>query len=183
MLIPYCVFGSDTPGGNFALTADSVVLDVAPRAPGRTFLQLPPLEFRFRVRLACADGGEPASFALNVADSRIALNGVQLAAQASSSSHELRLKIPAEQLAPIALAEFCVAATQNDDSEFDANVGFSDDRNEELLVPAALAAQASLLCVSGDAQTMTYISAPLDLRLVCSDVPDGPRKADPILPQ
>lgn len=157
---------------SFVLTADAAVLEVTPRGAGRRFLELPPLEYLFRLRADCADTGEPTAFSLNVADSRITLDRSELAADGPSL--ELRLTVPSEQLAPVALSTFCVApapgAESDDVGETAAGAG------RELLIRDVLAAQASLLCANGDRGRMTYAAEPLDLRLVC-DRPDTETEA------
>lgn len=155
---------ADEAAAPFELTAEAAVLDVAPRPPGRTLLQLPPLEYVFRLRTACTDGREPAAFSLNVADSRVTLGGAELAAGASP--RELRLTIPADQLAPLALTAFCIAPVA-DGNGAPAHGGRA--AATELLVSDVLAAQASLLCETGNDRNMSYLSKPLDLRLVCDE--------------
>lgn len=167
-------FADDT-AAPFELTAEAAVLDVAPRPPGRTPLELPPLEYVFRLRTACADGREPAAFSLNVADSRVTLGRAELVA--GEPQRELRLTIPADQLAPVSLTAFCVAPA------VDENAAPADDGTAvatELLVQDVLAAQASLLCETENDGKMSYLSTPLDLRLVCNapDVEETGTAAD-----
>lgn len=159
---------ADDAAAPFELTAEAAVLDVAPRPPGRTLLELPPLEYVFRLRTACTDGREPAAFSLNVADSRVTLDGAELAAGAPP--RELRLTIPADQLAPLALTAFCVApAADGNGAPAHGDGGDGGAAATELLVSDVLAAQASLLCETENDRKMSYLSKPLDLRLVCDE--------------
>lgn len=162
----------DTGRGRFSLTAEAAVLYITPREAGRNFLTLPALEFRFRLLPRCADGGQAMSFSLNVADSRISLQAAQLAGGDADPARDLLLTVPPEQLAPVALREFCIAAPpQNTGAE---EAPLAPPAAEEVLIPSVLAAQASLLCRSDDTQSMTYVSKPLDLRLVCGPEPAAP---------
>ena len=141
-----------------AVAAEPAALDIPPRNPGRQWLTLPSLEFRFHVSAECAAGGAPVALSLAVADSRVSLTE---AALADTANRELPLTIPAEQLPPVALERFCVAD--------DALATIPTDAGHELLVSAALSAHASLLCRSAShGDTMTYVTSPLGLRLVCA---------------
>ncbi len=112
----------------------------------------------------------PASFALNVADTRITLDAAELDGQAAAAGQQLKLEIPANQLAPVAINAFCelppAVPEPGDDAEHQADI-----RDSELTVPAALSAHASLLCASESQRAMTYTASSLDLLLVCR-VPD-----------
>jgi hypothetical protein len=154
---------------SLALSADAPVLEVAPRAAGRSFLELPSLEYLFRLHATCAENWRPAVFSLSVADSRITLNNPQLADSSATSPQEVRLLIPAKQLAPVAIAAFCVTAAPSVDASIpDASNEPGPGRGQEMTIESALSAHASLLCTSDSGQAITYVSAPLDIHLVCS---------------
>lgn len=156
---------------HLSLTADIPVVEVAPRQPGRSFVQLPTLQYNFQLEARCADDTSPASFALNVADTRITLGATELDAQSAATGQQLKLDIPANQLAPIAINAFCelppTVQGPDDDADHHADIHASEHP-----VPAALSAHASLLCVSESRRAMTYATSSLDLLLVCR-VPDS----------
>lgn len=168
---PRNVLAESANGHHLSLTADIPVVEVAPRQSGRSFVQLPTLQYNFELEARCAGDTAPASFALNVADTRITLDAAELDGQAAATGRQLKLEIPANQLAPIAINAFCelppAVPGPGDDADHLPNI-----RDSELPVPAALSAHASLLCVSESRRAMTYAASSLDLLLVCRE-PDN----------
>lgn len=130
---------------------------VSPRAPERNSLPLPTLEYVFALNATCAEPFGPSSISLAVADTRRSLSGDELDGNASA---EITLIVPADQLAPVPVAEFCVEVPAEDSS--------APAEGERLTLPATLSAHASLLCVSGSEQEIIYTSAPLDVTLICN---------------
>lgn len=169
ILVAEVTRAADTSREHFALSAETAVLYITPRDAGATFLTLPALEFRFRLLPRCSDGGRAMSFSLNVADSRISLQEAQLADAGANPFRDLRLTVPPEQLAPVAVREFCMARPAEDDGTEAVDESPHAPLAEEMLIPSVLAAQASLLCRRDDMQSMSYVSRSLDLRLVCRD--------------
>lgn len=147
--------------------AAAAAVDVSPRGGLRTPIVLPALEFVFSVNAACANSFEPESVTLTVADSRSYLGADQLLAP---DMPELRLTVPANQIAPLIVTDFCVVAGAEE-------TVLTDRRavpNESLTVPATLSANTSLLCVSEGKQEILYTTTPLDVMLTCaSDDPPG----------
>jgi hypothetical protein len=156
-------------GGALADTAQDVavrpqtpVVDVAPRRPGRQFLDLPALEYTFEVEARCDDEWTPESLSLNVADSRIAFRAAQLSDNAPQT---IILQVPAKQLAPVAVHDFCLLP---DDATLEETGGPRQAHTRPLLtIRAVLTAQASLLCASEQERRITYVSQPLDVTLTC----------------
>lgn len=146
-----------------SVTANAPTIAVAPRTQGRTFLQLPALEYRFEVRTHCAGNRRAESLSLAVADSRASLGADEIA---SNGPTEMRLTIPARQIAPLAIENFCVLPEERDGDRF-------DDTPVEIRISAALSAQASLLCAGEEDKAMTYVSAALDVSLQCQEPPEG----------
>lgn len=144
-----------------SLSANAVEVAIAPQPAGRTLLQLPALDFVFRMDPQCADDFAPRSLSLNVADSRKSL---PIAALLDGDAYpEVKLTVPAGQLAPIAIQGFCSGAgSESQPGPEDLNA------DSHLTVPAALSAHASLLCASESRQDITYASATLDVKLICS---------------
>ncbi|MGH8167916.1 MAG: hypothetical protein ACREQ1_11795, partial [Woeseiaceae bacterium] len=88
-----------------AVGADRTPVTVAPQAPDRHFFELPSLDIVFRIEASCHKDWQPESLSLNVADSRVTRNASELL---RNSHQQIALRIPAEQLAPIAIRNFCV---------------------------------------------------------------------------
>lgn len=146
---------------------------VLPGATGRRSVGIGPLEFRFQLRYACRAPLAPRSLMLTVADTRqpVAQNAL------AGSSARVAVTLPAEQIAPVVVNDFCGA-----DAAADA----------PLTLAAALAAQVSLRCGSPEAgpgqdraddgdepavpdvEEIVYRSVPLDVVLVCTRAPDPP---------
>ncbi len=95
-----------------------------------------------------------------VADTRRTFNAAQIVAGALD---EVRLLVPADQIAPVVIANFCV--TDGDADQPATSVS-------HLTVHAALSAQASLLCIGDTDRSMKYASANLDVMLVCENPND-----------
>lgn len=142
---------------SLSVVVNSPTVSVAPTNPGQKFMRLPTLEYIFAVRAKCADGRSPKSLSLNVADSRRSLAAEQIV---SNGPTEISLKIPASQIAPLVVEDFCVAASEE-------NGGPASDAQTQVSIPSALSAQASLLCEGESDKTMTYVSRTLDVSLVC----------------
>lgn len=116
---------------------------------GRTLVKLPPLEFRLSISPYCAKGGRPESLSITIADTQRTLRGEDLQ---SEMSIDLSIRVPASQLAPFALREFCVDPAAE---------------GESLMLTAALAAQVSLRCTRAEEQSIVFAAEPLDIRVDC----------------
>ncbi|HEX9852960.1 MAG TPA: hypothetical protein VGA68_08090 [Woeseiaceae bacterium] len=142
-------------------SADAPMAKVSPRSRERSPLQLPDLEYQFRIDAVCKSGLSPASLSLAVADTRRNFNAEQIAAGALN---DVRLLVPAAQIAPVVIQNFCVAEGDDVDSASAAS---------HLTVPSALSAQASLLCLGQADHAMRYASVNLDVLLVCDSVAEA----------
>lgn len=139
------------------------VVEVSPRRAGRQFFELPALEYAFEVRARCDEAWTPASLSLNVADSRVAFGGGELSGNAQ---RKVTLSVPARQLAPVAVHDFCLQ--QADPVAPERGIPAPPANESSLLtIRSALSAQASLLCVSEEERRITYVSQPLDVTLAC----------------
>jgi hypothetical protein len=136
-------------------SAGTPTANVMPRSRERAPLLLPDLEYQFSIDAVCRDDLSPASLSLAVADTRRTFDAEQIVAGALD---DIRLLVPAEQIAPVVIANFCVAEGDADQSITSAT---------SLTVHAALSAQASLLCIGDTGRLMKYASANLDVMLVC----------------
>ena len=135
-------------------------VDISPRSPGRNYVRLPTLEYSFQVTANCAAMFHPQSVSLSIADSRSLISQEQLSGDATEL--QLVLRVPAKQLAPLVVEDFCVTPPK------------LDKPNGITTVRSALSAQAALLCVHDDRQEIVYRSIPLDIILACAPGEDEP---------
>ena len=136
-----------------ALAADTPSVSVGERSSGRNFLELPEVEFSFRIDAQCAADLQPFSLLVSVADTRKTFDANAIVA---GDANEFSLLIPASQIAPVTINDFCAAEAAAERRD-DARVN----------IPAALSAQASLRCSSESGEQTVYASTPLDVELVC----------------
>ncbi len=141
-------------------TASEPQVRISLRSGRRDYLRLPSLEYTFVFTARCSVDFEPHSVSLSIADSRASLSTDRLADLATGA--ELKMTVPAKQLAPLAIENFCV----RNDGETDSEIA---PLNTETPVHAVFSAQASLLCTNEDQQQITYASNPLDIVLICND--------------
>lgn len=145
------------PGLYFVFTeVDRLLIDAEPAVAvismhegGRKLVQLPELEFLLNVAPRCGGGGQPESLSVTIADTRTTLSGEALRA---GDSIDISLRVSADQLAPVALQEFCVDP---------------ESAGESLLLMSALTAQASLRCMREEKQSIVYAAEALDIRADC----------------
>ena len=160
----------DAGSDRLELAAEPPVVTVSATAPGRRFVDLPALEYRFAVQAACTGSRTPRSLSISVADSRVALAGAALDEQAAG---ELVLTVPARQLAPIAVDDFCVAGPAASEvmpaGVERASASASASAAPRLLtVPAVVSAQASLVCGDEAGSHISYVTKPLAVTLSCA---------------
>lgn len=162
---------STEPQGKHSLqvSTTAATVAIAPRKNRRNTLRLPAIDYVFQLSTHCAEPFSAGSVSLTIADSRQSLNAKQL--QDENMSSELRVTVPANQIAPVSVAGFCV-----DQSLWDEDATAAEGRDaHSLTLPAALSVNASLLCIreNGSDQEIVYTSAPLDVTLIC-ERNDGP---------
>ena len=161
-LIPLLLFlsitGKSQSAAESSLTvvADTPVASILPRQARSKFIELPELEYSFAVNVRCMMNRKPTSLALSVADTRKTLGDADISAGAPVA---LTLRIPAAQIGPIAVEDFCYVT--------DEDGAGNDNNKDQLTISAALSANASLRCESESDQKVVYVSQPLDVRLVC----------------
>jgi hypothetical protein len=142
-----------------SVVANAPAVPLVPRDPGRDFVRLPALEFKFEIHTYCADSRLPESLSLNVADTRKSLRADKIV---NDGPTEISLKIPASQIAPLVVEDFCIVQLEENGDRISAVP-------MQITIPAALSAQASLLCASDEDEAMTYVSRTLDVSLVCNE--------------
>jgi len=160
LLLALAAGGTDSVASadQLEVTAATPEVTISTRPAGRNFLQLPVLTYEFVVDLSCSDDRQAASLSLSIADTRIRLSADRLAGREPIT---VGMRVPADQIAPVAVAGFCVDETAEGTAE------------QSLIVPAVLSAQLSLLCASEDASHMTYASRALDVVIHCDPRPDA----------
>ncbi|MDZ7644572.1 MAG: hypothetical protein U5K76_10365 [Woeseiaceae bacterium] len=151
-----------TASGNTAspqldVQVDTPQVAVSPRDAGRTLVQLPDLQYRFRLAPHCGADWTPVTVSLSVADSRLTLDGDALAG--TPEPHSASLHVPASQLAPLPVSGFCERPLPDADGLLTS----ADDATGRLTVRAAMSAHAALLCAADDQQRITTRSHPLTL--------------------
>lgn len=161
-----CAAAADESGiHTFNVNAGTPEVPVKPQAPGRRSLSLPSLDYVFDIEARCPDEWTPESLLLNIADSRISKSGEELKQE---TNQQLDITVPARQLAPLALRDFCVIGTPNEGSAGAGEIALSlrESGDRRLRINAA-SAQASLRCTKDDERKTVYVSQPLDVTLVC----------------
>lgn len=130
-------------------------------------IALPSLTYAMTLTTYCDENWQPASVSISIADSRRSFNAEQLEVAAVL---EVELQVPSNQIAPLPIEQFCI----EDDQEVLQPAIADDDRqpvgthDNKITIPAALSAQASLLCATESEQSITYVTKPLDVTLECS---------------
>ena len=139
------------------LAGNAIVAEVSvanaefwPQASDRQVLEPPDLEYAIELETNCEPGSEPASLSLGVADTRHRFSLTDFAATGIVSS---TFVVPGEQLAPVVTKGYCIA----DNSASQTTI----------LLRAAFTAQISLVCRSGNSDSVHFLSQPLAVRLVC----------------
>jgi hypothetical protein len=169
LLIAFVLAGTAIPEdepGSLTLSAAVPVVPVSPHAPGRFLLALPMLEYTFEVGTRCSGAAKPRSLSINIADSRRLLSAAELDGKAT---HKVQLAVPARQIAPIAIDNFCIYDTGDAISIVEPETAPAAPSAEpgRITVGAALSAHASLLCSADGTEQITYVTRPLDVTLAC----------------
>ena len=148
------------------VSATVPVIDVAAReAPSRSYV-LPALDYTISLSADCARPFDPVSILVTVADSQQRINAQQLAQDAGESS--VALVVPADQLAPVSVPEFCrTNAAGSDSLGLSSNATDPAASTDTLTIAGVLSASLSLRCSDGERQEIVYSSQPLDLTLRC----------------
>ena len=146
----YAMAASGTDGV-LSLQAKATSATLEPRDEPQQLVVLPALETAVIATIACAVGARPVSLTVSISDTYQRFGPEQLA---DSSIFEATFNLPAGQLAPVAVANFCVT---------------HDVTNDQVLeLPGVATAQVSLRCVSEDNSTsMHFGSLPIPVNLYC----------------
>jgi len=141
----------DAEDTELRLTSTTPDVHITQRSNDRKAIVLPDLQYEIRVEAVCAAGFLPESIMLSVADTRKRVAAADLDSRPDAS---ISLRIPAKQIPPLSVAEFCLE---------------SDEGGEQngLTVRGVLSAQVSLLCTADIERKITYASHSLDINLAC----------------
>jgi hypothetical protein len=118
-------------------------------------MRLPSLTYALTLTTRCASDWKPVSVSINVADSTKSFGTDDLQVGETLS---FDLQIPSNQIGPLTLEQFCVRSEQA-------------EADSILTIPSVLSAQASLRCATGSAESIRYVTVPLDVLLECVDSP------------
>lgn len=142
------------------LTTSIPDVEINERVEQRALVQLPSLQYQFDVDRTCDADSKARSVMISVADTRVRVDVESLTGPNNS---QLTLSIPAQQIAPIVLENFCWAEAETIESQ------------EALVIRGAFSAQAALLCSDGTTEKTIYASKSLDVLLRCV------RKGEPVI--
>ena len=132
--------------------ANTPSVEVSTRPASRNFMPLPSLDYAFDVDLQCTAPFEARGVSLSIADTRISLDEDQLD---DPSARRVSLTIPAGQIPPVRIENFCLADRAESDAE------------KRVEIPAVLSVQGSLVCANEEESRITYTSTPLDVIVNC----------------
>ena len=153
-----------------SLDASTPTVDIAPRSHSRS-LRLPPLDYEFALTPACATPLTPQSVTVTVADTKTTLGATELA---ENNEIRLSLTVPAEQIAPVTVAEFCHLPDADESEETRVEPAASNPvttaqlTTAQVTIAGTLSASASLRCGDGQDETIVYATELLDVTLNCS---------------
>ena len=150
--------GLSAPGeaNDLSVAADTPTVTVSTRPARRNFMELPALQYHFRIEAACSAGQSADTFSLSIADTRVSLPKDRLAER----SNEITVTIPAGQIPPVRIEGFCIAESDELPEE------------ESVRISSVLSAQSSLICVGDAGDDITYTSTPLDVLVNCLPAED-----------
>lgn len=141
------------------VTASVPVVELIPRSSNAPLIRLPKLFYDFKIRSSCAEGLNIQSVMISVADTRRKIMADELTNRTEAI---IPMTIPAKQIAPVNVADFCRAgSTDGDGNNYDPGLK---------TVTGALSAQASMLCADETREQVTFVSASLDVSLSCVSV-------------
>ena len=154
--------GTAIAAADTALTlhATETSLLVAPRNSNQTYVNLPALDVAVIAEFSCAAGVAAESITVSVADTHIRFNSEEIT---DATSINATLRLPANQIAPISIQDFCVTDVASE--------------IEDLLIPGVASAQVSLRCGSKDKSSIHFASIALPLRLHCESAKSQDRSS------
>ena len=129
-------------------------------------LQLPSLIYDLTLTTFCDKNWQPISVSVSIADSGKSFNARQLQGTAILKT---QLQIPAMQIAPLPVEQFCIKNKQEklQPGNTNNNETPSGSNRNKITISSVLSAQASLLCATETEQSITYVTKSLDVTLEC----------------
>jgi len=148
-------------------TVRAATAEISPQPAGRRLVSLPELEFQVHVDATCQGNMYAESLTISIADTIETHDAATLNTKKSSEiAIDTTIQVASGQLAPIPVERFCTSD------------GDGMTATKELLLSEAFAATVSLRCTTDNAQTVSYASLPLDIRLVCALVKNSDAVTD-----
>jgi hypothetical protein len=132
------------------LHAKETSAQLAPREQGPQQVSLPSLEFSLLATIACPSGTNVESVTVSIADTHKRFGPDEIP---DKSALDARISVPANQIAPVTVSDFCVSEEPGD--------------KNGLLVPGVATAQVSMRCRSENELSVYFNSAVLPIRLHC----------------
>lgn len=158
---PTALAAQTEPVHDIGVTADVPTVTVTARLPGATDMRLPSVTYALTVAADCDANWRPDSVSISIADSRAFLDAEQLQ---SGGELILELRIPSNQIAPLRIENFCIDGYKGK---------LHNARKNRVTVPGVMSVQASLRCATESAQSIRYVTVPLDVVLEC-DAKESP---------
>ena len=153
MLSPVAVFSSD--GGAFAVQVKESIATLEPGDAIRREIRLPAIDVAIVTSIECPANATAFSLIVSVSDTHKHYGPEALA---DAVSLEAALTVPAHQLAPVVIPEFCVKGAPVEE--------------QSLRLDGVATAQLSMRCRDeNDSATVQFTSVPIPVWLYCS--PDG----------
>ena len=140
------------PAGRVVVDAGPAMVTIAPLPDDLRLVSLPSLQYALRIEPRCAAEMRAESILVSIADTRKRLDEKDIDGQRQI---EVELILPQQQIAPVAIQEFCRASS----------VHGSADR--VLRINDVFTAQLSLRCAGEDFRSIVYAAQPLDVELQC----------------
>ena len=136
------------------LKANTPDASIAQQSVTQNMIHLSTLDYTFEINATCREGFKIEAVSLNIADTR---KSKTLKRMESNESFEIEMTVPAAQIPPITVDNFCIQEKQTDSSKVTTIEK----------VPSVLSVQAALLCSNEALSKMTYSSKSLDVVIHC----------------
>lgn len=152
----------DLPVDLLKVHVNTAEAQIKPRTPGQRADYGESVAFLVQADFRCGRDAAAESVVVSISDTHY-----RHVPATGDKSVLATVVVPGEQLAPVDVSDFCT---------------IESSRNGALLLPAAATAQVSLRCRIDAVSTISFVSAPLPLRLVCDEEPgqDASASAAPL---
>jgi len=141
-----CLSHAALADADLSVRADEAQARILPRENPRQQTRLPSLQFSVRAVFACPDDAVAESITIGVADAY-----KRYLPEAGDKALEAVITVPGDQIASIAIGEFCVEG----------------NTATEMLLGSVATAQVSLRCRDATGPSVRFASSRLPLRLEC----------------